>query len=64
VVLAESAAKEINVDPNYSHKIVPLPETNHDQMKNSTITKKELKRLYDGVHGTFSQFLLDNYEKD
>ncbi len=53
VVLAESAAKEINVDPNYSHKIVPLPETNHDQMKNSTITKKELKRLYDGVHGTF-----------
>jgi hypothetical protein len=53
VVLAESAAKEINVEPNYSHKIVSLPETNHDQMKNSTITKLELINLYNGVHGSF-----------
>ena len=53
VVLAESAGKEIKVDPNYSHKIVSLPETNHDQMKNSTITKLELIKLYEGVHGEF-----------
>lgn len=53
VVLAESAKKEIKVDPNYSHKIVSLPETNHDQMKNSTITKLELINLYNGVHGSF-----------
>ena len=53
VVLAESAGKEIKVDPNYSHKIVPMPETNHDQMKNSTITKEELNNLYDGKHGDF-----------
>ncbi len=53
VVLAESAAKWINVDPNYSHKLVALPKTNHDQMKNSTITKLELIKLYDGKHGPF-----------
>lgn len=56
VVLAESAKKEINVDktiPGVTQTFVKLPETNHDQMKNSTITKEELNNLYNGVHGEF-----------
>jgi hypothetical protein len=56
VVLAESAAKEIKVDKTIlgvTQTFVKLPETNHDQMKNSTITKLELIKLYEGVHGEF-----------
>lgn len=56
VVLAESAKKEIKVDktnPDNTQTFVELPETNHDQMKNSTITKKELNRLYNGIYGPF-----------
>jgi hypothetical protein len=56
VVLAESAKKEINVDKTISgvtQTFVKLPETNHDQMKNGTVTKLELNKLYNGDYGRF-----------
>ena len=56
VVLAESGSADIPVDmnlPNVVHNRIPLPLTNHDQMKNSTITKNVLSSLYDGYYGRF-----------
>lgn len=51
VVLAESAGKVIKVSPGLSHRIVPLPGSNHEQMKNDSRMKEELMNLYNGKHG-------------
>lgn len=55
VVLASSAASNIKVDTAYSHRIVLMPKTNHEQMKNSDATKKALTKLYNGEFGRFFQ---------
>jgi hypothetical protein len=40
-------------NPLISHVVVPMPKTNHEQMKNSAATKVALEELYDGKHGGF-----------
>lgn len=53
VVLANSAAHRLKVKQGVSHAIKLMPNTNHDQMKNSTETKLALTELYDGKMGHF-----------
>lgn len=48
VVLSESAAAPILVQSGKSHTYRRMPETNHDQMKNSSKTKAALLELYNG----------------
>jgi hypothetical protein len=53
VVLAESAKQKIKMSDNplISHVVVPMPKTNHEQMKNSAATKVALEELYKGTYG-------------
>jgi hypothetical protein len=55
VVLAESAKQKIKMSDNplISHVVVPMPKTNHEQMKNSEATKRALYSLYNGENGLF-----------
>ncbi|MDP3927592.1 MAG: hypothetical protein Q8R57_01080 [Bacteroidota bacterium] len=53
VVLANSASNRIKVKSGNTHAIRMMPETNHDQMKNSSFTKFALNDLYDGKLGDF-----------
>jgi hypothetical protein len=53
VVLLNSAASRIKVKTGNSHAIRIMPETNHDQMKNSEQTKYALNNLYNGNLGYF-----------
>jgi len=47
VVLAESAGKSLKVKNGLTYRIYKMPETNHEQMKNSLETQKALTKLYD-----------------
>jgi hypothetical protein len=38
-------------NPLISHVVVPMPKTNHEQMKNSAATKVALEELYKGTYG-------------
>jgi hypothetical protein len=53
IVLVKSAASRIKVKTGNSHAITIMPETNHDQMKNSEQTRIALNNLYDGILGDF-----------
>lgn len=53
IVLANSAASKIKVKAGNTHAIRMMPNTNHDQMKNSSLTKFALNDLYDGKLGDF-----------
>jgi hypothetical protein len=53
IVLLNSAASRIKVKTGNSHAITIMPETNHDQMKNSEQTRIALNNLYDGILGDF-----------
>jgi hypothetical protein len=53
IVLVKSAASRIKVKTGNSHAITIMPETHHDQMKNSEQTRIALNNLYDGILGDF-----------
>lgn len=51
VVLVESAKAQLNVPAWQSYFQVKMEHTNHDQMKNSSVTKDALLKLYNGDYG-------------
>jgi hypothetical protein len=53
VVLAESASTPIKVFNSRSQFSVIMPNTNHEQMKNSRETRIALTNLYEGIYGRF-----------
>lgn len=56
VVMVESAAAPLKISgasPYNTHTYQKMIKTNHDQMKNSSVTKQSLTALYDGNLGAF-----------